>query len=256
MHQRQCQRGIGAGQQLQMLMAFVGGLAFAWIYADQLGPIALGHLRIAPEMQIAGNAVAAPDQDELAFGKKFHPHAQLAAIGVGQRLAARAGADGAVQQAGTQLVKKAPVHAFALHQAHGAGVAVGKNRLGVVLRNVVQALGYVGKGLVPTDGGELAAALGAAALERLQHAACMVGALRVLADLGAENTIGVCMLWVALDLDGRAVCDGGDEGAGVRAVMRAGAAYLSDVGHVMSSKNRSNSRKNRFVSLLCDSHEC
>lgn len=151
MHQRQCQCRIGAGQKLQVLVAFVGGFALARVYADQLGALALGFLRIAPEMQIAGNAVAAPDQDQLAFGKELHAHAQFAAIGSGKCLAAGAGADGAVQQAGAKLVEKAPVHAFCLHQTHGAGIAVGQYGFGRAPGNPMQALGNIAQGLRPSS---------------------------------------------------------------------------------------------------------
>ena len=48
-----------------MLMALVGGFALAWVNANQLGALALGLIGIAPEMQVAGNRVAAPDQNQL-----------------------------------------------------------------------------------------------------------------------------------------------------------------------------------------------
>ena len=210
MHQRQRQCGVGAGQQLQMLVAFVGGFAFAGVNADELGAVALGFLGVAPEVQIAGDAVAAPDQDELALGKVFDMHAQLAAIGGGQRLAARAGADGAVQQTRAELVEKAPVHALALHHAHGACVAVGEDGLGIFLGNQMQALGDITQRFIPVDGGELARALGAAALERLQHAFGVIAALGVFADLGAQHATGVTMFCIALNLDGNTVGHGGD----------------------------------------------
>src|SRR5256885_8109344 len=85
-------------------------------------------------MQAAADAVAAPDEDEPAFGEMLHAHAQLAAIGQVQGLAPGAGADGAVQQRGAELVEEAPVHALALHQAHGACVAVGQDGFGIARR--------------------------------------------------------------------------------------------------------------------------
>lgn len=68
-HQRQCQRRVGAGAQGNVLVAFVGRLALAGVNAHQLGAIALGLLGIAPEVQVAADGVAAPDDDELRFGK-------------------------------------------------------------------------------------------------------------------------------------------------------------------------------------------
>src|SRR5258706_4823054 len=39
-----------------------------------------------------------------------------------------------VQQRGAELVEEAPVHALALHQAHGACVAVGQDGFGIARR--------------------------------------------------------------------------------------------------------------------------
>src|SRR2546427_3250648 len=44
--------------------AFVGGLGLARVYAHQACAVALGLQRIAPEMQAAADAVAAPDRSE------------------------------------------------------------------------------------------------------------------------------------------------------------------------------------------------
>ena len=54
--------------------------------------------------------VAAPDQDQLRLGEELDLHADLAAQSVASGLAAGRRADGAVQQRGAELVEKAPVH--------------------------------------------------------------------------------------------------------------------------------------------------
>ena len=54
-HQRQSQGRVGARQQLQVFMAFVGRLAAPRIDAHELGALPLGLLRVAPEVQIAAN---------------------------------------------------------------------------------------------------------------------------------------------------------------------------------------------------------
>ena len=90
-----------------MLVAFVGGFRAARIDADQLGAIALGLLGQAPEVQIAADRVAAPDQDQPALGKVFDLHTHLAAQGVRQAFGAGRGADGAVKLAGAELLEKA-----------------------------------------------------------------------------------------------------------------------------------------------------
>ena len=64
-HQRQCQCGVGARQQGDVFMAFFSGFSLARVNADQSGAIAFGLLGITPEVQVAANRVAAPDDDEL-----------------------------------------------------------------------------------------------------------------------------------------------------------------------------------------------
>src|SRR5256885_232654 len=142
-------------------------------------------------MQAAADAVAAPDEDEPAFGEMLHAHAQLAAIGQVQGLAPGAGADGAVQQRGAELVEEAPVHALALHQAHGACVAVGQDGFGIARRQGLQARGDVGQRLVPAHGLELPGTLGSHAAQRGEHTLGVVAALGVLLTL-AQSTPPVC----------------------------------------------------------------
>ena len=148
-HQRQRQRRIGAGQQLQVLMAFVRSLGAARVDAHQACPRALGLLGITPEMQVAANRIAPPDHDEARLGEELHAHAHLAAQRVHQALAARRGANGARQLRGAEAVEKAPVHALALYQPHGAGVAVGQDGLRVARGDLAQARGDAGQRFVP-----------------------------------------------------------------------------------------------------------
>jgi hypothetical protein len=63
------QRGVGAGQDGQVLVALVGGFAAARVDAHQPGALAFGLLRVAPEVQVAANGVAAPDEDERDSAK-------------------------------------------------------------------------------------------------------------------------------------------------------------------------------------------
>ena len=212
MHQGQCQRGIGAGQQCQVFMAFFCRLAAPRIDTYQLGALALGLLGIAPKMQVAGDGVAAPDQDQLGLRKKLHPHAELAAQSVHQTLAAGRCADGALQQRGAKLVEKSRRHAVALHQAHGAGIAVGQDGLcGVATarHDGLQPRRNIAQRGVPTHGYKLSAALWAAALEWPQHPFGVVAALGVAGHLGTQSTCGLGMRRVTLHLDGHAERDGG-----------------------------------------------
>ena len=166
-HQGQRQRGIGAGSDGDVLVTLFGRFSAPWVDADQLGALAFGLLGDAPEMQVAADRVAAPNHDEFGFGKKLDLHAHLVAQGLGQGLCPGRGANRAVQQRSTQLVKKPPGNRFALHMAHGAGIAVGLHRLGVAGGNGFQTVCNGIQRLVPAHGLELPRTLGAHPPQRL-----------------------------------------------------------------------------------------
>ena len=246
MHQRQRQRGIGAGQQGQVGVAFVGGFGAAGVDAHQPCAVALGLLGMPPEVQVAADGIAAPDDDELAVRKLLHPRAQLAAQRLHQGLGPGAGADGAIQQAGPQAVEEAGGNALALHLAHRARIAVGQDGAGVVRGNGLQPGGDVGQRLVPAHGHELARAalaFGADALHGLQQPLGVVGALGIARHLGAQHTAGGGVVGVALHLDGHAVLHGGDEGAGIGAIVRAGTTDVRHTSHLIGT-NRNGIREN------------
>jgi hypothetical protein len=226
-HQREGQRGVGAGQQRDVLVALVGGLGAARVDAHQLRAGALGGLRVAPEMQVAADRVAAPDQDQPRLGEVLDAHADLAAEGHRQAFGAGRGADGAIELRGAQPVEETPVHRLALHQAHGAGIAVGQDGLGAsrARRHDAQARGDVVERLVPAHGLEAALALGADAAQRLQQALRVRAALQVARHLGAQHAPGVRMRRVALQARGDAVLHRRHERAGVGAVVRTGAEH-------------------------------
>ena len=225
-HQRQGQRRIGARQQRNVFVALFSGFALARVNADQPGAIAFCQLGVAPEVQVAANRIAAPDDDEPGLGKKLHSHADLAAQRMGHAFGAGGGANRAVQKRRPQPVEKPSRHAFALNLAHGAGIAVGQDGFGIARRNNFEARCNVAERRVPAHRLELAAAFGADALEGLQQPLGMVGALGVARNLVAQHAAGLGMIRVALHPGCDAVFHGGQQGAGVGAVMRAGAAHL------------------------------
>ena len=89
-----------------MHMTLLRGFAFARINANQFGAIALGLLRKSPKMNVAGNRVTAPNDDQFGFREKLCFHAQLATQGVGQAFTAGRGTNGPVQKGCAQLMKK------------------------------------------------------------------------------------------------------------------------------------------------------
>ncbi len=224
-HQPERERAVGAGQQRDVPVALVGGLGLARVDADELRAGPLRGLREGPEVQVRRDRVAAPDQDQPALGIERQVHADLGAVGRGQRLAAGAGADRAVEQRRAEPVEEARRHALALHQPHRAGVAVGHDGLRRARSaggDRLQPAGDVGQRLGPAHTHEPATAPGPAALHRMQHALGVVGALRVARDLGAQRAVRRRVPGVALDLDRAAVLHRDPDRAGVRAIMRAG----------------------------------
>ena len=235
MHQGQSQCCIGARLERQVHIAFVGGFAAARVDADQLGTLAFGLLRESPEMHAAGDGVAAPNQDEFAFCKKLHLHAQLAAEGLRQCFGTCAGAYRAVQLRSPQQIEKTHGDGLALHHAHGAGVAVGEDALRVARCNALEFGGDGVQGFVPTHPHELTAALGTAALQGMQHPLGVVGALGVARHLGAQDAIGERVVRVALHLHRHAVLHGGQQRTGVGTVVGASAQDGGGHGAITSS---------------------
>ena len=151
----------------------------------------------------------------------------LRAVGRGQRLAAGRRADRAVEPRRAEPVEEARRHALALQHAHRAGVAVGHDRLGVApsarrwragarrCRPAPRPRSVRSKRPLP---------LAPDALQRMQHALGVVGALGVARDLGAQRAVRRRMGRIALHLHGPAVLHRDQHRAGVGAVVRAGGA--------------------------------
>src|SRR5581483_11293544 len=111
--------------------------------------------------------------------------------------------------------------ALALHQPHGAGVAVREDAFRVARRNVAQARGDGVERLVPRDGFELALTFGTHALHRREQAVRVVRAFGVAVDLGAQHAGRGRVIRVALHAGGAAVFHGDEQGTGVGAIVRA-----------------------------------
>ena len=224
-HEAERQRAVGARPQRDVLLALLSRFGAARVDAHELGTRALGLLREVPEVHAARDGVAAPHQDELAFGEELDVHADLAAIGGPQRFGAGTGADGAVQQAGTQLVEEARGHTVTLHQPHRAGVAVGQDGLRVLRGDGLQARGDVVQRFAPAHGLETAFAFFAHALQRRQHAFRVIAAFGVAAHLRAQRAVRGRVVGVTGHAHDPALFDRDAQGAGVGAVVRAGALH-------------------------------
>ena len=77
--------------------------------------------------------------------------------------------------------------------------------------------------LVPGDAAKLAAPFASGALQRIKHAIRAVDAVLVVVDLDAQAAARERVVRIAAHVYRLAVADGGDHGAGVRTIVRAGA---------------------------------
>ncbi len=224
-HHPQCKSRVGAGQRRNVLVALLGREAAIRIDRDHLGSAPLGLLHARPVVQIGGDRVRAPDEDELRVFDALRVHADAAT----QR-DLDAGAPGRrtqrpVELRCAQVVEEAPIHAGIVEQAHRARVAVGADRLRPVGRggDRLELRGDGVERLVPVDSFPAAVArtFTAHAPMRIDDAILGVGALQIARDLGAQRTRGERMVLGAGDLGGDAVLDGRLQRAGVRAIVRA-----------------------------------
>ncbi len=122
-------------------------------------------------MQIGGDGVGAPEDDQARLIEALHVHAQRGADG--RLVASRpgGGADGAVEARGTEAVEEAPVHRAEAELAGIAGVAIGQDALGAVrVGQLAQTIGDLVQCLIPGDAFETRLrALGADAAQRIQE---------------------------------------------------------------------------------------
>ena len=226
-HHPERERGVGAGANRDPLVALRGGARSNRIDGDDrraLGPC-LEHER--PQVRIRRQRVRPPEQHEVALGNAFgvgadvradrHAHAD----GAGHR------ADRAVEHRRADEVEESPVHRRALDHPHRAGVRIGQDRLRSVARtrgSRSAASAISSSASSHETRSNLPRALWADAAQRVQEPIAMVGSLDVAIDLGAEKAAGERVIRVAGNAHGAPVFDGHEHGAGVGAVVRAGAA--------------------------------
>ena len=98
------------------------------------------------------------------------------------------GTDGAVEPGRAQAVEEAAVHAGAVQQAHGAGVAVGQHRLrSELIGDRHEFSGDRVQRFVPGDAGEPAVAFCADALLRIEQTVRRILAVQVSGHFAAEK---------------------------------------------------------------------
>ena len=178
---------------------------------------------VGHDVDLGGGRIATPDDDQVRLRHLARVRAHVCADPGPPAVAGKARADGLVLPRIAHDVAE-PIDAVALHQAHGAGVVVGPDRLKAVrLRRADERVGDQVERIVPADGAEGAVALLAGALQRLREAPRVMHALGVARDLGADDARSVVVLPRAPDGTDPVRCQPLDlQRAGRRAVVGAG----------------------------------
>ena len=195
-----------------------------------------------PSVQVGADHVHAPHDDVLRVGQALDVQATGRAHGH-QPGGGRSGfAIGLLGDAGAEPVEERVAGGQAVQRALMAQIGVRHDRLGAMGRDdPVPAALDLAQGLVPGDPLELAGALRADAAHRVQHPLGVVVVLREVLELHAQAAAGHRMGRIARDLDQLVAVDMVEEGAGVGAVVRAGAAndleIAGDLHRTLSSGN-------------------
>src|SRR6185312_4684219 len=196
------------------------------------GAVAPGLLDKRPEVNVVAVNVRAPGEDKLGEPEVFRGRAHLFSVDQIPGSAAGFGANGPVETAGAQTVKKASIHGAIAKHADGPGVTIGQDGLGAVpLANFAEAHCYRIESFVPADAleGFVFAAPGERRFGRTRPAAQWmhdalgrVDAVEVLGHFGAKEALCHGMRWVALNFYGAAFrIDGNQDAARIRTVVGA-----------------------------------
>ena len=202
-HHGQGQRTVRAWADGNPLVRGLGGAGLGRVDDDDPGPVLASLLDEGPQVQVAGEGVAAPDQDQPGMGEGFGGRPLRGAHGVEIAFEAGLGADGAGQLAGAQPVEETGGHPLALEQPHGARVGIGQDRFRPIFGGDLMEAARDGvDSLFPRDRRKLTAALGANPLQRRRQPLRVIGALQVAVHLPAEPPLGDGMFRVAPDVHG------------------------------------------------------
>ena len=124
-HQAERERGVGARQERDVLVALFGRLAAIRVDGDELRAAALRFLRARPQVQVGRDRVAAPDEDQAAVLELLDVGPDDGADRRDPAGLAGGRADGAVEQRRAEAMEEAAVHRAVLQEAHRARVVYG-----------------------------------------------------------------------------------------------------------------------------------
>ena len=220
MHHAQGQGSIRTGADGDEVVGQVGRLVAIGIDTPDDGPFGPGRFDVVVEVDIRGQHMDAPEEDAVAvlgcLRRRRHgiAHDVLEAPPFGRS------ADGPVQFRSTQTIEQA-VQGVVLDDAHGTGIRIGQDGFGTGFGDDgLPGPGYFCQGLVPGNGRELAASLGANPLQRRRQAARRMDGPLIMGHLRAQRPARKGMGLVAGNGYDAAAVDRHDEPAGIGAVIR------------------------------------
>ena len=114
MHHGQGQRGVCTGANRNPFVGGLGGARVGRVDHDDACTLFARLLNKRPEVQVAGQRIAAPDQDQAAMGIGFRRHTFGRANAIKITLKTGLGANGACQVAGAHPIEEARGHTLAL----------------------------------------------------------------------------------------------------------------------------------------------
>ena len=240
MHHRQRQRAIRAGANGDPLVGSLRRARVGRVDDEDACTLFACVLDKGPEMEIAGQCVAAPDEDQPGVGIGFGLHALGRSDAINIALKAGLRTNRALKLRSPHAVEKTCSHSLALQQAHCAGIGIGQHGFGPVGSNHGgQPLGNLGDRLSPAYRFIAAAAFGAYAAQGRRQTTGMIGALQVTVHLAAQSSLRDRVIGVAPDIHGAAGCalDGHLPTASVGTIMRTNTGDNPD-GRVVGVKGK------------------
>jgi hypothetical protein len=223
-HHAQGQCCVGAGPDAHVPVGLLGGARRHRIDDHDLCPAALGFGDERPVMQVVADGVDRPQDDVPGMHEAFRVDGSRRAAGHEEGADRRRIAEGALRDRRAEPIEEGVTGVEPVQQAFGPEIAVGQDgRRSVLVDDGAPARLDLAQRLVPADALELAGALAAGPLQRMEHAIGAVDPVLIVVDLDAQPAARERMVGVAAHLDGFAIAHGRDHGTRIRTVVWTGA---------------------------------
>jgi hypothetical protein len=224
-HERQRQHDVGARPGREMQVGLLGQRDGPRVDDDQPRAALLRFLHVGDEVDAGRRGIHSPDDDQVRVHVVGKRDARHLAVEAARGRSGRSRANRAQEPRGAQAIEQPHVGRVLREHAVRAAVAVGQDALATEALAGLEELGRDhGQRFVPADSLELSAlTLRIGAAGGVKQPLGAVEMVRQVADLGADEALGVGVSPVAVDLHHTSVLDLHFEAAGIGAVERAGA---------------------------------